>query len=148
MSQQLQELIRKQNELNSKKRSRNETYHSPKKSRKRQHAFDAPQISAYQVPPSSSSSDDESIQSKYERNTDGDFVRIRTPRKKVQPPWIFIGHKINAAETPDAIKTWLTDYADAEMLRAGPYATGRRSQPDDVGPFKIAQVCIIAIQIW
>ena len=118
-------------------RARNDTY-SPdrKKSRKQQHAYDAPLKATVQVQPSSSSDDE----AQYEQDADGDCVRIHTARKKLQAPWVYVSYKNTMTETPEAVKTWLTGFADEEMLRGGPYYALQCNQPDDLGPFRIAQV--------
>ena len=138
MSIQLDFLIRQSEKEKSKKRARNDSYAPDPKARKQSHAFDAPRRFATQVLATPSDSE-----RTYEQDEDTESS-VRTPRRKVQPPWVFVGLKHTATDSPAAIRKWLTDFADAQMLLAGPYSQGR-NLPEDLGAFKQGHVSLSII---
>ena len=141
MSKQLDFLIRQSEEAKSKKRARNDSYAPDRKARKQRHDFDAPRRFATQVPATPSDSEPT-----YEQDDDTESS-VRTPRVKKQPPWVFVGSKHTATDTPAAIQKWLTDFADAQMLLAGPYSQGR-NLPEDLGAFKQGHVSLSIIFLF
>jgi len=130
MSKKLDFLIRQSEQEKSKKRARNDSYAPDRKARKQRHDFDAPRRFATQVPATPSDSEPT-----FEQDDDDTESSVRTPRVIKQPPWVFVGSKHFATDTPAAIQKWLTDFADAQMLLAGPYSQGR-NLPEDLGAFK------------
>ena len=125
-------LIRQSEKEKSKKRARNHSFAPDRKVCKQSHAFDAPRRFATQVPATPSDSEPT-----YEQDEDTES----SVRVKKQQQWVFVGLKHTATEPPDAIQKWLTDFADAEMLLAGPHSQVR-NLPEDLGAFKQGHVSL------
>ncbi len=73
---------------------------------------------------------------------DTDSAKVRTPRKRMQPRFRFIGPRYSDRSTPDEIKTWLVTTANESMALTGQFSNVL-SKPDDMGPFKKAHVRIV-----
>ncbi len=73
---------------------------------------------------------------------DTDSAKVRTPRKRMQPRFRFIGSRYYDQSTPDEIKTWLVMTANEYMALTGQFSNVL-SKPDDMGPFKKAHVRIV-----
>ena len=73
---------------------------------------------------------------------DTDSAKVRTPRKRNQPRFRFIGSRHSDQKTPDEIKTWLVTTANESMVLTGQFSNVISKQ-DDMGPFKKAHVQIV-----
>ena len=63
----------------------------------------------------------------------------RTPRKRVQEPYVFVGSRQKDTTTPDEIRAWLNKAGNDSMAITG-HACTTLSTPDDMEAFKKSHV--------
>jgi hypothetical protein len=144
MGAQLKAIINVQKEEQAIKRARDSEMPAP--APKRPAPFTPPRKAPISVQPtqetrSETRSDEDSDLDEFADDDDSVFSQssYKTPRKKLQANWRFLGVRHNAESSPQQIQAWLHETAAVEMAKAGPIETARPGKYE-IGGFRRAHV--------